>query len=87
MFCVTVLPGLMVPTLSEVQGVVSPESEYTSTFTAVIDPDRGICWESVRAAMVVTVSMIPAIASAVTASGEILCATMSISPSNPCQVS
>ena len=85
-FWLTVLPGLTVPTLSDVQGIVNAASEYKSTFTAVIDPRRGKLWESLRAAMVVTVRRTAAIAIAATAIGGGLFA-MSINPSNPCQVS
>jgi hypothetical protein len=52
---VNVLPGLRVPTWMLEQGWVQPESEYTSTLTAVIVPSRSTFWEELRAAIVVSV--------------------------------
>jgi hypothetical protein len=52
---VNVLPGLRVPTWMLEHGWVHPESEYTSTLTAVIVPSKSTFWDELRAAIVVSV--------------------------------
>jgi hypothetical protein len=60
-FWVNVPPGLSVPALIDVQGVVQPLSVYTPTFTPAIVPLRGTLCDALSAARVVTVNNTPII--------------------------
>jgi hypothetical protein len=60
-FWVNVPPGLSVPALMAVQGMVQPLSVYTPTFTPAIVPFRGTLCDALSAAKVVTVNSTPII--------------------------
>jgi len=65
--CVVVPPGLRVPTVRAVAGVVHALSEYTPRLTAFIVPLRGTVWLLLSNAAVVTVRARAVITKAITA--------------------
>ena len=69
--CVAVSPGLRVPTVKDVAGMVHALLVYTPRFTAFMSPFRGMVWLLLSTARVVTVRASAVIVIAITARAEI----------------